>query len=211
MALEARDAPVGGQAVLEGVMMRGVVHVGGRRPQAADGEIDRASRYPRRLVELEAAAPRRCAGPSIRGVVALGESLAIGFKALEHLRQRAAARGRGADLRRARGRCTIVVALALAVGLFFVVPVGADQPVQGRSSARRCCSGSSRAILRTAIFLGYLVAALAPARPAPRVRVPRRRAQDDLLLRGGPAADARERAALLAPAPALRHELPARS
>ena len=40
---------------------------------------------------------------------------------------------------------------------------------------------------------------LAHARPAARVRVPRRRAQDDLLLRGGRGPDAGERAALLAP------------
>ena len=37
-----------------------------------------------------------------------------------------------------------------------------------------------------------------PARPAARVRVPRRRAQDDLLLRGGRPADAGARRALLA-------------
>src|SRR5205823_10689540 len=53
-------------------------------------------------------------------------------------------------------------------------------------------------------------AALAPARSAARVRVPRRRAQDDLLLRGGAGAHARQLLALLAAAPPLRHELPAR-
>src|SRR5215208_4587492 len=88
-----RDAPVGGQAVLEGEMMRGVSTwaVAVRKPlpeqlgengldpeEAALGEIDVQS-FPltsvlkkHRLLRL----------PIVRGVVALVESLVIGFKAL---------------------------------------------------------------------------------------------------------------------------------
>ena len=40
-------------------------------------------------------------------------------------------------------------------------------------------------VLRTAIFIGYLAAISRLPRPAAGLRVPRRRAQDDLLLRGG--------------------------
>ena len=80
-----RDAPVGGQAVLEGVMMRGVKTwaVAVRKPVAEDappgtiGEIA-ISTFPikrhkrRRVYRL----------PVIRGVVALVESLSIGLRAL---------------------------------------------------------------------------------------------------------------------------------
>ena len=88
-----RDAPVGGQAVLEGVMMRGVstwavavrtplpeeVTEDGVDPErGAHGEIEVTS-FPltsvlkkHRLLRL----------PIVRGVVALVESLVIGFKAL---------------------------------------------------------------------------------------------------------------------------------
>src|SRR5205085_11397335 len=82
-----KDAPVGGQAVLEGVMMRGVSTwaVAVRKPadeqesgEIPTGEIDVTS-FPlvsvikkHRLLRL----------PVVRGVVALGESLSIGFKAL---------------------------------------------------------------------------------------------------------------------------------
>src|ERR1700734_2242746 len=80
-----RDAPVGGQAVLEGVMMRGVAHwaVAVRKPPEPEGstvlgEIA-VNRFPlrpwsrrRRVYPL----------PVIRGVVALVESLGIGLKAL---------------------------------------------------------------------------------------------------------------------------------
>jgi uncharacterized protein YqhQ len=89
-----RDAPVGGQAVLEGVMMRGVSNwaVAVRKPspeqlaegelspeQAALGEIE-VSAFP-----LESALKRHrlLRLPIVRGIVALGGSLAIGFRALE--------------------------------------------------------------------------------------------------------------------------------
>ena len=64
-------------------------------------------------------------------------------------------------------------------------------------------------ILRTAIFIGYIVAISRHPGSAARVPVPRRRAQDDLLLRGERPPHARPRRALLAPSPPLRHQLPA--
>src|SRR5258706_9709726 len=84
-----KDAPVGGQAVLEGVMMRGISNwaVAVRKPtpeqlddaerspaQAALGEIE-VSTFP-----LDSAMKRHrlLRLPIVRGVVALGGSLAIG-------------------------------------------------------------------------------------------------------------------------------------
>src|ERR1700751_5067032 len=79
-----RDAPVGGQAVLEGVMMRGVNSwaLAVRKPPPEDGpelgEVD-VQAFP-----LESWTKRRrfYRWPVIRGVVALVESLAIGMRAL---------------------------------------------------------------------------------------------------------------------------------
>src|SRR5213596_2548984 len=73
-----KDAPVGGQAVLEGVMMRGVSTwaVAVRKPESE--QIDVQS-FP--LVAF-ARRHRALRWPVIRGVVALFESLKIGFKAL---------------------------------------------------------------------------------------------------------------------------------
>ena len=146
--------------------------------------------------------------PVIRGVVALGQSLSIGFKALE-VSANAQAEPDEKPISKGMWALTIVAALALAVGLFFVVPVLLTSIIKG-------WLGSSllfwlvEGLLRTVDLPRLHHAALAPARPAPAVPVPRRRAQGHLLLRGGPAADAGQRPALLAPAPALRHELPAR-
>src|SRR3954449_258315 len=72
-----RDAPVGGQAVLEGVMMRGVSvwAVAVRNP---DGEVEISSEP----IKPWAQRHRLWRLPVLRGVVALGESLKIGFPAL---------------------------------------------------------------------------------------------------------------------------------
>jgi uncharacterized protein YqhQ len=71
------SAPIGGQAVLEGVMMRGPSNwsVAVRKP---DGEIAQVSK------PIVSPMTRHWALrlPVVRGVVALGESLAIGFRAL---------------------------------------------------------------------------------------------------------------------------------
>jgi uncharacterized protein YqhQ len=154
-----RDAPVGGQAVLEGVMMRGVSHwaVAVRKPlpdgvdgAAALGQID-VQRYPlkpwsrrRRLYRL----------PVIRGVVALVESLAIGLRALG-ISANAQLPGEEQEISSGAWFGTVVVSLAFAIGLFFVVPVGLTSLVKhqlGSSVLFWLVEG----LLRTAIFLGYL-------------------------------------------------------
>src|SRR3954454_9802443 len=161
-----RDAPVGGQAVLEGVMMRGVstwavavrkplpdqVHPGGL---AADevplGEIEVASQPLTSVLKKH----RALRLPLIRGVVALGESLAIGFKALG-ISANAQLPEDEKEISGGMWVGTIVVALALAVGLFFVVPVGLTSLIKdelGSSVLFWLVEG----VLRTAIFLGYLV------------------------------------------------------
>jgi uncharacterized protein YqhQ len=67
----------GGQAVLEGVMMRGPScwSVAVRRPDGGLEEVTRGIRSPMRRHRVWRL-------PVIRGVIALGESLAIGFRAL---------------------------------------------------------------------------------------------------------------------------------
>ena len=113
-----QDAPVGGQAVLEGVMMRGVstwaVAVRKPPPEQIAPQGDGASR-PRRPRSARSRSDLRRSSrgrkrhrvlrwPVIRGVVALVESLEDRLQGARHLRQRPAARGRGADLGRHVGR-----------------------------------------------------------------------------------------------------------
>jgi len=144
-----RDAPVGGQAVLEGVMMRGV-STWAVAVRKESGEIDVQS-FP--LVSWTKR-HRVLRWPIIRGVVALVESLKIGFNALNI----SANAQLGEDEEPISGGMwvgTMVVALLFAVGLFFVVPVGL-------TSLFKDHLGSAflfwlvEGVLRTTIFLGYI-------------------------------------------------------
>jgi uncharacterized protein YqhQ len=71
------SSPIGGQAVLEGVMMRGPSNwaLAVRQP---NGEIAQVSQSIESLMKRH----RVFRLPVVRGVIALGESLAIGFRAL---------------------------------------------------------------------------------------------------------------------------------
>ena len=114
--------PIGGQAVLEGVMMRGSSNwaVAVRKP---DGQIAEVCR------PIESVMKRHWLFrlPVIRGIIALGESLGIGFRALS-ISAQYAAQEEGADaeveteLSRGALFFAFAVAIAFAVLLFKVTP-----------------------------------------------------------------------------------------
>ena len=154
MPVAGRDAPVGGQAVLEGVMMRGVStwSVAVRTPE---GEIAVTSEP---LVSW-AKRHRVLRWPVIRGVVALGESLKIGFKALQ-LSANAQLTDEDGEPEEIGGLTwvmTIVFSMVLAVGLFFVVPVGVTSLIKDQLGSA-LLFWLVEGVLRTAIFIGYIVA-----------------------------------------------------
>jgi uncharacterized protein YqhQ len=147
--MAGRDAPVGGQAVMEGVMMRGVSTwaVAVRKP---DGETDVQS-FP--LVSWTKR-HRALRWPVVRGVVALAESLNIGFKALG-MSANAQLPEDEEPISGAMWAGTVVVALAFAIGLFFVVPVGLTSLFKDQLGSA-FLFWLVEGILRTAIFLAYL-------------------------------------------------------
>jgi uncharacterized protein YqhQ len=113
--------PIGGQAVLEGVMMRGPSNwaVAVRKP---DGQIAEVCR------PIESVMKRHWFFrlPVIRGVIALGESLAIGFRALSISAQYAAQEEGDEEVQTELSRGALffafAVAIAFAVLLFKVTP-----------------------------------------------------------------------------------------
>ena len=119
-------ANVGGQAVLEGVMMRGASNwaVAVRKPDGDIAEVHQPIKSPMArhwVFRL----------PVIRGVVALGESLAIGFRALAISANYAAAAETkegeegeevSAELTRAQLIFAFAIAIGFAVLLFKVSP-----------------------------------------------------------------------------------------
>jgi uncharacterized protein YqhQ len=161
-----RDAPIGGQAVLEGVMMRGVSTwaVAVRKP-AADQVVDGRELEPGEAAQGEIALTsfplvsvlkrhRLLRLPVLRGVVALVESLRIGYQALAI----SANAQLGEDEDEISGGAwwgTVALSLVFAIGLFFLVPVGLT------SLIRDSLPGSIvfvivEKLIRIAIFLGYL-------------------------------------------------------
>jgi uncharacterized protein YqhQ len=116
-------ATIGGQAVLEGVMMRSPGHwaLAVRKPDGEIAELNHPIRSPmarHRIFRL----------PVIRGVVALGESLAIGFRALAISANYAAQDPDKKDdeVSTELSRGALIFAFALAIGfavmLFKVTP-----------------------------------------------------------------------------------------
>ena len=149
-----RDAPLGGQAVLEGVMMRGVSTwaVAVRNPE---GEIEVTSES---LVPW-AKRHRLWRVPVIRGVVALGESLKIGFRALAisaNAQLEEDDEGNKEEIGGFVWGLTIALSLALAIGLFFVIPVGLTSLIKDELGSA-LLFWLVEGILRTAIFIGYIV------------------------------------------------------
>jgi uncharacterized protein YqhQ len=167
-----KDAPIGGQAVLEGVMMRGVSTwaVAVRKPSAEqlakrDGEDPDPTEAA--LGEIEVVSEplvswtkrhRALRLPIIRGVVALAESLKIGFRALgisANAQVEQSEDGEKDEIGGAAWAGTIVLSLTLAIGLFFLLPVGLT------SLMKDWLPGSLvfvivEKLLRISIFLGYL-------------------------------------------------------
>jgi uncharacterized protein YqhQ len=115
------SAPIGGQAVLEGVMMRGPSNwsLAVRKP---DGEIAQVNRE----INSVMARHRFFRLPIIRGVIALGESLAIGFRALAISANYAAQEEDDEEVSTEISRGALIFAFAIAIGfallLFKVTP-----------------------------------------------------------------------------------------
>ena len=166
-----RDAPVGGQAVLEGVMMRGVSTwaVAVRKPSAeqleseepldpregAKGEIEVRS-FP--FVSI-LKRHRWMRLPVVRGVFALWESLKIGFRALNISANAQLPPGEGGEdeeIGKGTWAGTVVFAVALAIGLFFLLPVGITSLFKDSLPNSVVFVLVEKAI-RITIFLGYLV------------------------------------------------------
>jgi uncharacterized protein YqhQ len=161
-----RDAPVGGQAVLEGVMMRGISTwaVAVRKPlpedRTEDGEVDQEKgAHGEIAVETFPLVSwtkrhRVYRWPIIRGVVALVESLAIGFKALS-ISANAQLPEDEEPISGGMWAGTVVLAMALAIGLFFIIPVGLTSLIKDTLNSS-FLFWLVEGILRTAIFLGYI-------------------------------------------------------
>ena len=141
--------PYGGQAVIEGVMMRGL-HQASVAVRAPDGQIvyrDRPLNFARRQAWARL--------PLLRGIQMLGDALLIGIWALS-FSANASAGEEEQQITRGQLAGLLTTSLAMAIGLFFVLPL-----VLASLIARAGLGTVGRelvdGVLRLAIFVGYLM------------------------------------------------------
>ena len=139
----------GGQAVLEGVMIRGQrnMSVAVRRP---DGSIALLCAP---LSQLFTGRLRRV--PLLRGVIALIETLTLGMRALSYSAN-VGVEAEGEELSSGAVAGMMVVPLVFGVGLFFVIPVFASRSLEGWVGSD-LAANVIEGIIRLGIFLVYIV------------------------------------------------------
>ncbi len=140
----------GGQAVIDGVMIRGKegVAISVRQP---DGQLNvvkqpLASIYKGRLREI----------PLIRGIIALIETLVLGTQSLLHSAQVAATEEVGEKIPAAVLWGTVAASLALGVALFFMVPLFATRYLIDPYIESGLLSNIFEGLIRMGIFIAYL-------------------------------------------------------
>jgi uncharacterized protein YqhQ len=138
----------GGQAVVEGVMMRGPDHwaVAVRRP---DGDVHVESHEIRSIAQRHPIWKR----PGLRGIVVLGQSLAIGVRALmiatnESLEEEE-------RLTRRQVGVSLAIAATLFVGVFILGPTTLFTWFEGRIGGGLWVN-VLEGLFRVALFVGYL-------------------------------------------------------
>ena len=144
-----QDHLYGGQAVIEGVMMRGVDHwaVAVRKPS---GSIHLESHDIRPIARRFPILGK----PLIRGIVVLGQSLSIGYRALS-----VSARESSDDDVRVSGvqmGLSVALALVVFVGIFLAGPAALFKWVQDRVGSGFVVN-ILEGVFRVAIFVGYLL------------------------------------------------------
>ena len=139
----------GGQAVIEGVMIRGQrnIAIAVRRP---DGSIA-LKRQP--LTPIFTGRLRRI--PLARGVIAMAETLTLGMRALTYSAN-VAAEAEGEEISARSMAGMMAVSLTIAIGLFFLVPVLASDRLEGLLGSS-LMANIAEGVIRLGLFLGYIL------------------------------------------------------
>lgn len=147
----------GGQAVIEGVMMRGA-HQMAVAVRAPDGTIVvhqeplTAAIYTSRVGKW----------PFVRGLALLWDALGLGMRALlwsadVAIQDEKDARGEPASFGGPGAWGTVAVSLAFGIGLFFILPLFISRLIEGSISSH-LLANIAEGVVRLVIFLGYLLA-----------------------------------------------------
>jgi uncharacterized protein YqhQ len=145
---ESKMPTYGGQAVIEGVMMRGArsVAIAMRSPdqQIVVHTENLSGIYKSKIAKL----------PFLRGLVILWDALGLGMRALT-----ISANVQTDEDEKLEGPAlygTILVALSLGVGLFFLLPAGAGQLTERWLSWNAWLSNLAEGVIRLFLLVGYI-------------------------------------------------------
>jgi len=158
---EARPS-IGGQAVMEGVMMNGRLHysVSVRKP---NGEIQTELFDNQSVTEKHAI----LSVPVVRGVIRFAESLIIGMKTLNYSAE-FFMEEESEEKKKERSHfwqtygerilmaCSMILAVVLCLGIFVALPVGASRLLYTYVTHNVYWMGLTEGILRMLLFLLYL-------------------------------------------------------
>jgi len=146
----AKSFHYGGQAVIEGVMIRGKegVAVSVRQPNGELNVVSQplASIYKGRLREM----------PLVRGIIVLVETLVLGTRSLLHSAQVAAAEEGEGKIPAALLWGTLAASLALGVAIFVMVPLFATRYLIDPYIDSALLSNVFEGLIRIGIFIAYL-------------------------------------------------------
>lgn len=145
------ETPIGGQAVVEGVMMRGprIWAVAARRPDDTIATTD----HP---VPTWAQKPK--AIPVVRGAFALVETMALGLRALKWSASVERGEEEGEQPSNRSLALATVVTLVVFVAVFAVVPAAIAHAIADRLGDSTAVFVVFEGALRLGLFLGYVVA-----------------------------------------------------
>ncbi len=145
----------GGQAVIEGVMIRGPGHmaVALRHPK---GHI---VRHTEKLASMYTGRPRRI--PLLRGILLLAETMSLGMRALNYSSQVAMEeedeKGESSEFPQSVFWGAILLSLLFVVGFFFATPILIAHTLEVVDAPRWVIVGVE-GLVRLLLFIGYIVA-----------------------------------------------------
>jgi uncharacterized protein YqhQ len=138
----------GGQAVIEGVMIRGQRHasVAVRRP---DGTLAIKCEP---LSQVYTGLFRKI--PVLRGILVLAEMMTLGMRALMYS-ARVGAEAEGEEIGKGAMAATIAFSVTFAIGLFFLLPVLASRSIEGLLDSE-ILSNLVEGAIRMILFIAYI-------------------------------------------------------
>ncbi len=139
----------GGQALIEGVMMRGPTDIGMsvRRP---DGELETTRK---RVPSIYSGRLRKM--PLVRGIIMLVETLVIGTQALMYSAEKAASGEDGGEMPKGLLWLTVAASLGFSVLLFFVLPLLVSRSLDAHIGSD-FVSNLLEGVFRMLIFVAYV-------------------------------------------------------